>query len=293
VGVGDLFLQFVVSGLMVGGIYALIALGFTVVFNATEAINFAQGAFVMLGGMVAAALHRAGLPVIAACAGSIVIVTLVGMLLERLTLAPLRDVSVMNLIIITIGAFIFLEGAAMVTWGKDAFTLPPFSGEQTLSVFGATFVPQTLWILGTTAAVVVMVRLFFDRTVLGKAMRAVAANRYAATLMGIDVKRMVAYSFALAAAVGAVAGVIITPVAFAQWDRGTVLGLKGFTAAIVGGLGSGPGAVVGGLLLGVLESLGAGFLSSGYKDAIALLLLIVMLLVRPQGVCGRRSGARP
>jgi branched-chain amino acid transport system permease protein len=292
VGVGDQLLQFVLSGLMVGGIYALIALGFTIVFNATEAINFAQGAFVMLGGMVAVALYAAELPLIVACLGAVAIVTGVGLLFERLTLAPLRHVSVMNLIIITIGAFLFLEGAAMVVWGKDAFSLPPFSGEEPIRVLGASFLPQTLWILGTTAVVVILVRLFFDHTMLGRAMRAVAANRFAATLMGVNVKRMVACSFALAAGVGAVAGVIIAPIAFAQWDRGTMLGLKGFTAAIVGGLGSGPGAVVGGLLLGVLEALGAGFLSSGYKDAIALLLLIVMLLVRPEGLCGRRSAGR-
>lgn len=291
-GLGDQFLQFVLSGLMVGGIYALIALGFTIVYNATEAINFAQGAFVMLGGMVAVALYRAELPLVVACVGAVAIVTVVGVLLERLTLAPLRHVSVMNLIIITIGAFLFLEGAAMVVWGKDAFSLPPFSGEEPIRILGASFLPQTLWILGTTAIVVILVRLFFDHTMLGRAMRAVAANRFAATLMGVDVKRMVACSFALAAGVGAVAGIIIAPIAFAQWDRGTMLGLKGFTAAIVGGLGSGPGAVVGGLLLGVLEALGAGFLSSGYKDAIALLLLIVMLLVRPQGLCGRRSTGR-
>lgn len=290
---GDQFLQFVLSGLTVGGIYALIALGFTIVFNATEAINFAQGAFVMLGGMVAVALYRAELPLVVACVGAVAVVTLVGLLFERLTLGPLRNVAVINLIIITIGAFMFLEGAAMLIWGKDASTLPAFSGDAPIRVFGATFVPQALWILGTTFAVVVLVRLFFERTILGRAMRAVAANRYAATLMGINVKLMVACSFALAAAVGAVAGVIITPVAFAQWDRGTLLGLKGFTAAIVGGLGSGPGAVVGGLLLGILESLGAGYVSSGYKDAIALLLLIVMLLVRPEGLCGRRVGARP
>ena len=284
----DLLLQFVLSGLMVGSIYALIALGFNMVFNATEAINFAQGEFVMLGGMTAVALVNAGCPLALACVGAIVSVTVIGLALERLTLAPLRHVSVTNLIIITIGGSIFLKGSAMLTWGKDAASLPSFSGEAPLRFFGATFLPQAVWILATTLVVVVAMRLFFARTLTGMAMRAVAANRFSATLVGINIKAMVACSFALAGAVGAVAGVIITPVALTAFDRGTILGLKGFSAAIVGGLGSSPGAVVGGLLLGVLESIGAGFVSSGYKDAIAFLLLIVMLLVRPQGLLGAR-----
>jgi branched-chain amino acid transport system permease protein len=284
----DLLLQFVLSGLMVGSIYALIALGFNTVFNATEAINFAQGEFVMLGGMTAVAFTRAGLPLVLACAGAVVSVTLVGLALERLTLAPLRQVSVTNLIIITIGGSIFLKGAAMLAWGKDAASLPSFSGETPIRVLGATFLPQAVWILATTLVVVVALRVFFARTLTGMAMRAVAANRFSAALMGINIKAMVACSFAMAGAVGAVAGVIITPVALTAFDRGTILGLKGFSAAIVGGLGSSPGAVVGGLLLGVLESIGAGFVSSGYKDAIAFLLLIVMLLVRPQGLLGAR-----
>jgi branched-chain amino acid transport system permease protein len=284
---GELFLQFLFSGLMVGAIYALIALGFTIVYTATEAINFAQGEFVMLGGMTAVALVSLGAPLAVAFAGSVAIVTAVALALERLTLAPMRQVSITNMIIITIGGSIFLKGSAMLFWGKDAASLPSFSGDTPIRVFGATLLPQALWILGTAAVVVVLVRAFFNYTVTGQAMRAVAANRYAATLVGINVKAMTAYSFALAGAVGAVAGVIITPVALTQFDRGTLLGLKGFSAAILGGIGSSPGAVIGGLSLGILESLGGGFVSSAYKDAIAFMLLIVMLLVRPQGLLGR------
>lgn len=288
----DLLLQFVFSGLMVGSIYALIALGFTIVYTATEAINFAQGEFVMLGGMTAVALVGTGMPLLAAFAGSVLIVTLVGLLLERLTLAPLKNVSLTNLIIITIGGSIFLKGSAMLLWGKDAAALPSFSGDTPIRVFGASFLPQALWIIGTAMVVVVLVRTFFARTTTGQAMRAVAANRFAATLVGINVKAMTAYSFALAAAVGAVAGIIITPVALTQFDRGTMLGLKGFSAAVLGGMGSSPGAVVGGLLLGVLESLGGGFISSAYKDAIAFILLIIVLLVRPQGILGAPARRR-
>ncbi|MBI2015179.1 MAG: branched-chain amino acid ABC transporter permease [Candidatus Rokubacteria bacterium] len=288
----DQLLQFVLSGVMVGSIYALIALGFTMVFNATEAINFAQGEFVMLGGMSAVAFYGARVPLPLACLLAVLLVTAVGLLFERFTLAPLKRVSVMNLIIITIGGSIFLKGSAMLTWGKDAASLPSFSGDTPIRVLGATLLPQAIWILGTSLVVVAAVRLFFDHAAVGKAMRAVAANRFAATLMGIDVKLMVACSFALSAAVGAVAGIIITPVALTAFDRGTILGLKGFSAAILGGIGSGPGAVLGGLLLGVLEAMGAGFVSSGYKDAIAFLLLILMLLIRPQGLCGARGSRK-
>ena len=281
-----------ISGVMVGSIYALIALGFTMVFNATEAINFAQGEFVMLGGMTAVAIAGAGVPLVLACVLAVAVVTLIGLLFERLTLAPLRRVSVVNMIIITIGGSIVLKGGAMFVWGKDPAGLPAFSGDTPIRVLGATLLPQALWILATTGVVVSAVRLFFERTVLGKAMRAAAANGFAATLVGVDVKRMVACSFALSAAVGAVAGIIITPVALTAFDRGTMLGLKGFSAAVLGGMGSGPGSVVGGLLLGVLEAMGAGFVSSGYKDAIAFLLLIVVLLVRPQGLLGAGAGRR-
>lgn len=286
------FLQLLISGLATGAIYALAAIGFTLLWQTSQTINFAQGEFVMLGGMTAVALFGAGLPLAAAFAGSVAIVTVIGLLLERLTLAPLRQVSLTNMIIITIGGSIFLKGSAMLFWGKDPAGLPSFSGDTPIRVLGASFLPQALWILGCAAVVVVLVRAFFDRTATGQAMRAVAANRYAATLVGINVKAMTAYSFALAAAVGAVAGIIITPVTLTQFDRGTLLGLKGFSAAILGGIGSGPGAVVGGMALGVLESLGGGFISSAYKDAIAFLLLIVMLLVRPQGLMGKIARRR-
>ncbi len=288
----DLLLQFVFSGLMVGSIYALIALGFTIVYTATEAINFAQGEFVMLGGMTCVALFGAGLPLGIAFAGAVFIVTLIGLALERLTLAPLKNVTLTNMIIITIGGSIFLKGSAMLMWGKDAAGLPSFSGDKPIRVLGASFLPQALWIIGTAMVVVILVRTFFARSRTGQAMRAVAANRFAATLVGINVKAMTAYSFALAAAVGAVAGIIITPVALTQFDRGTMLGLKGFSAAVLGGMGSSPGAVVGGLVLGVLESLGGGFISSAYKDAIAFILLIVVLLVRPQGLLGAPARRR-
>lgn len=279
--------QLVVSGLITGSVYAVIALGFTIVYSATTAINFAQGEFVMLGGMVAFALHAlAGLPLWVAVPLAVVLVTLVGALSERLTIYPLGGITPMTLIMITIGISIVLKGGTLLLLGKDSVGVPAFSGEQAI-VLGRVAIPrQGVWVVAIVAAVVVASELFFRRTLTGRAMRATASNPYAAALMGIEVRWMVLLSFALSAALGAVAGAIVAPITLTAFDRGTMLGLKGFCAAIVGGLGSGPGVVAGGLILGVLESLGAGLVSSGYKDAIAFCLLIAMLLFRPRGLFG-------
>jgi branched-chain amino acid transport system permease protein len=192
----------------------------------------------------------------------------------------------MTLIMITIGGSIVLKGGALLLLGKDTVGLPSFSGDAPLRLGTATIPRQGLWVLGIAAGVMTAIEVFFRRTLLGKAFRAAASNPYAATLMGVEVRRIVLVSFALSAALGAIAGAIVAPITTTAFDRGTMLGLKGFCAAVVGGLGSGPGVIAGGLLLGVLESLGAGLLSSGYKDAIAFGLLIVTLLVRPRGLFG-------
>lgn len=279
--------QLVVSGLITGSVYAVIALGFTIVYSATTAINFAQGEFVMLGGMVAFALHvLAGLPLWVAVPLAVVLVTLLGALSERLTIYPLGGITPMTLIMITIGISIVLKGGTLLLLGKDSVGVPAFSGDQAI-VLGRVAIPrQGVWVVAIVAAVVVASELFFRRTLTGRAMRATASNPYAAVLMGIEVRWMVLLSFALSAALGAIAGAIVAPITLTAFDRGTMLGLKGFCAAIVGGLGSGPGVVAGGLILGVLESLGAGLVSSGYKDAIAFCLLIAMLLFRPRGLFG-------
>jgi len=279
--------QYVITGITIGGIYALIALGFSIIYNTTGIINFAQGEFVMLGGMIAVSLATAGLPLLWAFLLSVLLVTAVGLLFERLAIHPLKGASIITLIIITIGASIFLKGVAMLIWGKDAVRLPSFSGDKPYHILGATILPQHLWILGITLSVMLLLHLFFEYTILGKAMRASAANRLAASLVGINVRKMAMCSFALSAAIGAVAGIIISPVTFSSYDVGTMLGLKGFCAAIIGGLGSSPGAILGGFLLGILESLGAGFLSSSYKDATAFCILLTVLFLRPRGILGR------
>jgi len=284
--------QFLLSGLTVGAIYALVALGFSIIYNASHVINFAQGEFVMIGGMATASLLGAGLPLAPAALGAVALAALIGMALARFAVQPARGASVVTLIIITIGAAILLRGLASIVWDKRIHALPAFSGDQPINVAGATLAPQSLWVIGVTALAVAALWGFFNRTLSGKAILAVSHNRLAAQLVGISVQRVLLVSFALSAALGALAGILIGPITFTSWDVGLLLGLKGFAAAILGGMGSGPGAVVGGLTLGLLESLGAGYLSSAYKDAIAFIVMLAVLMLMPGGLLGGRATER-
>jgi len=279
-------LQSLFSGLTVGAIYALVALGFGIIYNASRVINFAQGEFVMIGGMAAAVFVDAGLPLPLSVVGAVGLGMLVGLALEKLAVEPARGAPVVTLIIITIGASILLRGLAALVWDKKIRPLPAFSGDAPLVIGGATLLPQTLWVLGTTLAAVVALWWFFNRTLSGKAMLAVSHNRLAATLMGISVRRVLLVSFGLSAALGALAGVLIAPISFTAWDVGVMLGLKGFAAAMLGGIGSGPGAIAGGLALGLIEALGAGYLSSAYKDVFAFIVLLAALVFLPNGFAG-------
>ncbi len=279
--------QFVFTGITIGSIYAMVGLGFNIIYNATGIINFAQGEFVMLGGLVMVWLTTiVKLPMAVSFPLTVAIVTAVGALFERFAVYPLKKPSVLILIIITLAGSIVFKGGAMLLWGKGTYSLPHFSGEDPIVLLGATILPQTLWIIGVLLVVVVLLMLFFNYTMLGKAMSACAVNQTAASLVGINVRRIVLLSFALSAAIGAVAGIIFTPVVLMEYDRGALLALKGFCAAVLGGLGNNAGAVVAGLLIGLLESFGAGFISSGYKDAIALLVLLVVLIIKPSGLFG-------
>jgi branched-chain amino acid transport system permease protein len=282
--------QFFLSGLTTGGTYALIALGFSLVYNATGVINFAQGEFVMLGGMITAVTMSAwNLPLWLAALIAIAITTLIGLILDRAAIRPARNASIVVLIIITVGASIFIKGLASIIWGPDERPLPAFTGEAPIDVFGATITPQSLWVLGATLVCAVAMWLIFEYTIVGKAMRACAINPHAAQLCGIELSRMISWSFGLAAAIGAIAGIVLAPITMAQYNVGMMLGLKGFCAAILGGLGNALGGILGGLILGVLEALGAGLISSQYKDAIAFIVLIAVLIVRPSGILGQEG----
>ena len=280
--------QFLLTGLTVGAIYALVALGFAIIFNASHVINFAQGEFVMIGGMAAAGFVEAGLPLPLAALFAVGGAMLVGLALEKLAVEPARGAPVVTLIIITIGASILLRGLATLVWDKKIHSVPAFSGEAPLRLGGATLLPQTLWVLGASVLTVALLWWFFNRTLTGKAILAVSHNRLAAQLMGISVRRVLLVSFGLSAALGALAGVLIAPISFTSWDVGVMLGLKGFAAAILGGMGSGPGAIIGGLALGLIEALGAGYLSSAYKDVFAFVIILAALIFLPDGLAGRR-----
>ncbi|ALG70640.1 ABC transporter permease [Azospirillum thiophilum] len=285
-------LQYMLSGLTIGAIYALAGLGFSIIYNASHVINFAQGEFIMIGGMASATLTASGVPlplaIMIGCGGAM----LVGVLVAKFAVERARNASTVTLIIITIGASIFLRGIAELIWGKDFKRLDAFSGETPIQILGASMQPQSLWVVGTAAVLIVAIGLFFARTLTGKAMLATSHNRLAAQLVGIDVKRVVLASFALSAALGAVGGAVVAPITFSYTEMGIMLGLKGFTAAVLGGLGHGPGAVAGGLIVGVAEALGAGYISSAYKDAIAFVIILAVLLFMPNGLFGKRGTER-
>jgi len=286
-------LQYLITGVTVGTIYALIGMGFNIIYNSTEIINFAQGEFVMLGGLLTVtSLQVLHLPLPLAALVSVIGVAIIGTLLNVAAIRPVRDPNPITLIIITIGASIFIRGVSSLIWGKEPYPVPAFSGEDPIPFFGAVIQPQSLWVMGIALFVVLGFRQFFGRTITGKAMIASAFQPRAARLVGIDTRFMVLISFALSGLVGAAAGIVIAPMSMTQYDIGVMMGLKGFCAAIIGGLGHFWGVVVGGIALGVLESLGAGLISSGYKDAIAFGILLLMLFFRPQGILGRTKGDR-
>jgi len=285
----DQLFQYIVDGISVGAVYALIALGFTIIYKATDIINFAQGEFVMLGAMFMITFWmRGGIPGPLSFVLSVLAVSAVAGLLEIAAIRPARNSSTITLIIITIGASIAMRGAAMLIWGKNGIPLRPFSGSEPIKLTEEVILlPQEIWILAIAALSMLILYIFFEKTLTGKAMMACAANRRAARLVGIDVDRMVLISFVLSGGLGAVSGIAIAPNAEAQYDMGVLLGIKGFCAAILGGLGSNIGAVIGGITLGVIQELGAGLLSSGYKNAIAFLILLAVLILRPKGIMGR------
>ncbi|MBI4635514.1 MAG: branched-chain amino acid ABC transporter permease [Candidatus Rokubacteria bacterium] len=279
----DQLVQYLASGLVVGGVYALIGLGFVIVYGVTRIINFAQGEFVMLGALVMATLVGRGLSLPLAFALTVAAVAGLGALLERAAIHPLRSAPPLAILILTIGASIALRGVALIVWGTDPFALRAYSPGPPLAVGGAVVVRQGLWVLGVAGAVFAVLWFFFTRTYAGIALRACAVNARAARLQGIRVDHMFLFAFALSGALGAVAGAVIAPITYATYDMGLMLGLKGFVAAVLGGLVSPPAAIAGGFLLGVLESLAAGLVSSGYKDAVAFVILIALCLGQVAG----------
>ncbi len=285
-------LQYVLTGLTLGGIYALIALGFVTIYTVTGHINFTQGEFVMLGALITASLVKNGTGLWLAVVAAILLVGLFGALFERAVIYPARNSPVVTIIIITIGFSVAIRGGALLVWGTQSYPLPAFSSGESMRILGAALNTQSVWVLALSLLVVAVLFVFFERTAAGMALKACAINRLAARLMGISPQRMSLLCFTLSAMLGALAGIVITPITTATYDMGLMLGLKGFVAAVLGGLTSTTGAVVGGFLLGVLEALGAGLISSGYKDAISFLILLLVVLKRPNGLLGKQESKR-
>ncbi len=283
-------IQAVLAAFSVGSMYALVATGVTLIYNSTNIINFAQGEFVMLGGMIMVMLYgQMHWPLYVAVPATIVVVVIIGMFLMKVSYRPGKSTSLISVLIITIGASLFISGSAEHVWDTDIHRFPPFSGDTPINIFGAALLPQSVWVIGITALIVVFLISFFYFSIHGKAMRACALDKTAAQLMGIRVNTMVLLSFAMSAALGAAAGIILTPLTMTSSDGGMLLAIKGFSAAMLGGMGSILGAMIGSLVFGFLESFGATFISSSAKDLVTFIVIIGVLLFLPRGIMGQRK----
>jgi len=280
------FLQICIGGLVVGSIYAAIALGFSLVYRVTGAINLSQGGFAVIAAMIGYTLGVAwGWPLWVAIPLAVVATVAIGMVIGAFTFAPsLERLSNANVLMLTAGLLTAIEGFSLVVWGSQPYAMPPFSGEQPMA-FGPLRVPaQAFWVFGATALCITALWFLVARTRLGRGLRACAENPAAAGLMGINVPRMTLASFALATLIAAIAGVIVAPTTSLQFDTGRLFTISGFVAAAIGGIASFPGAIVGGLFLGLVTQLSTAYISSLFSTAIALLILLVVLIFRPSGL---------
>jgi len=282
---------YLLSGVTVGFIYTLVGLGFTVIYNSSGIINFSQGEFVMAGGMSTVFLIYAGLPLGVAFILAILITSMIGIVLYKL-ISFSRDSSQISLIILTLGFAIFLRGLAQIIFDKQLHSMPSFVGEGAFEIFETTLSYQALLIMIVASAIVISLYLFFQKTKTGQAMMAASNNIDAAKLMGINIKKILMLNFAISAVIASIGGILLTPITSTNYEVGIMLGLKGFCAAIIGGLGTPFGAVAGGLLLGILESLVAGYISSEYKDAVAFIVLLAVLFFMPGGIFGNLKSQR-
>jgi branched-chain amino acid transport system permease protein len=284
-------LQLVFSGLANGAVYGLVALGFVAIFSVREIVNLAQGEYAALAGLSAISAVAAGVPLLLAAVLVVPLVVGISVALERLCIAPVKKMTPLVSIILTLGISTALKAIMLLIWGPQARGLPAFPGRDVV-LAGVSIRSQELWILGTAAVVGAAVVWFYENTLQGKALRACAEQPVAARLVGISPRTATMVAFGIAGLVGAVAGVIGSPIYLSSWEYGLALGLKGFVAATLGGLISLRVAMFGGLLLGVLENLVAGYIDTGFRDAVAFLVLLLVLLVRPQGLVLKASGVR-
>lgn len=289
------FTQSLVNGVGVGLIYGLVGIGFCVIYNASGIVNFAQGVFVMLGGMVChTLLSKLGLPMIVAAVLTVPIVALAGLAIEFLVVRPMwdRGAALFAIILATLATQIAIERLTILTLGDQPRTYPEFTLGGPLKLGSIAISYQLFWILGCGTLMVVLLWLFFTRTTAGRALRACSQNREAAALLGIPVSRMLMLSFALSAGLGAVAGILVTPMQVTAYNIGTPFGVNGFIAAIIGGFGSAAGALAGGVLLGVLQALAIVLLGAGFKNVAALSVLLLVLFLFPSGIFAALQGSK-
>ncbi|KAB2330451.1 branched-chain amino acid ABC transporter permease [Cytobacillus depressus] len=285
-------LQYTITGLTTGSIYALIAIGFVTIYNVTGIINFAQGEFSMLGAMFCITFAGMGMPIYAAILLAIIATALIGLFVERVAIMPTKNASFINLIIITIGISIILRAIGLFSFGTYPKSLPPFSQNDPILILGAVLIPQSIWVVSTLFFLLILLYFFFEKTMVGSAFKACVINPKAARLMGINTQSMSALAFILSAAVGAIAGIVIAPVTGATYDMGLMLGLKGFMAMIIGGMTNVQGVVAAGFIIGLIEAFSAGYVSTSYSDAISFAILLLVLFVAPNGIMSKMTGKR-
>ena len=281
--------QYVLSGVVDGAIFALVAAGFVLIYQVTGLINFAQGEFAMIGAMTAASLATAGMPTLAAAGLAVLAAAVVGAICYLLAIRPARAATGVTLIFITLGLDVALRGLALFVWGTNPLSLNAFSSGNAIQIFGGALPPQALWVLGSDVVVFVALYLFFRHTYAGTAVRAAVANPPIASTFGIPLRTFAFWSFVVAAAIGGIGGVMIAPITSATYDMGLTLGLAGFVAAVLGGLDSLPGALVGGFVLGIVEHVAGGLWSTGWEQGVGFLILVLVLVLRPQGLLSRAA----
>ncbi len=286
----DLLFQYIAAGLTYGFIYAIVAIGFNIIYNTTGIINFAQGEFVMLGSMLAISF-TAFMPLTLAIILAVIVTMIFGAIMEIVFFRWIESPTILRMIIITIGLSIVIREAALSVWGENVRSLPYFTGNEvtSVSILGARISPQVLWVIGICSVMVLGLQAFFKFTRYGRQMRACSANRDAARLCGIKTKNMVTLSFMLSAGIGALAGCVVSPITYSQYNMGVPLAIKGFTVAILGGLGNYLAALAGGIVLGIIESFSVWVLPSAYKDSIAISVLLLILFFRPGGLFGSKE----
>ncbi|MED4602198.1 branched-chain amino acid ABC transporter permease [Paenibacillus validus] len=284
--------QFTITGILTGSIYALVAIGLVTFYNVTGILNLAQGDFVMLGGMIFVSIYKLGLPLLPAAVLSIILIAIIGIFIERTAIYTARNSPIIILISITVGLGIFLHGLALIIWGTSPQSTSSFIGSEPIRIYGAVLPLQGILVIISLLLLLLVLYIFFEKTILGTSLKACMINPEASQLVGINVRNMSMLSFTISAAIGAIGGIIVAPISGITYDMGLMLSVKGFMAMVIGGMTNVFGAVVGGLILGLFESFTAGMISTIYSDAISFVILILFLFLLPNGLFAKSKGKR-